>query len=90
MLLRFLVGFKFTMLLAKWGWGMCSARKAYQHFTFLFRYFWNTEYQMCSCCPAPQGYAECKEELLFGWGVVVSCALLLEIINIGLSVEIKI
>uniref|UniRef100_A0A8C6N5T0 Uncharacterized protein n=1 Tax=Mus spicilegus TaxID=10103 RepID=A0A8C6N5T0_MUSSI len=55
-----------------------------------FRYFWNTEYQMCSCCPAPQGYAECKEELLFGWGVVVSCALLLEIINIGLSVEIKI
>lgn len=39
---------------------------------------------MCSCCPAPQGYAECKEELLFGWGVVVSCALLLEIINIGL------
>lgn len=36
------------------------------------------------------GYAEYKEDLFFGWGVVVWCALLLEIENTGLlSVGIK-
>lgn len=64
---------------------------------FSFRHFWKSEYQPCSSClPSPQawewptGYAECKEDLFVGWGVVVWCTLLLEIENIGLlSVGIK-